>query len=589
MEVPSLPPASVRALLRHYQQAAREDASFHARAKGSWILGADGRPPHSLGFVNRTAHHVLAGLGTATARRWRADWHAYGLLRPSGREAFTGCVLLPLIPLRHGTVAVAALPSAALADPRAIAVRTTGPGWTEILSGHGWRSGLLYACSDPFEALVLSSAGLSALALVDEHARATRYRGLTTRLRRLRPRRLVLVCAATIEGEHVSDCWRDLAAAAGIPVDARALPAGCTLRDVAHLAYSDSGAVLHELVSSRTPARPLPPSQSARAALRIDPWAADGSRLAADFSTYVGGLRSTGRSRDDCWSIAGYLARLWRFCDAEGVKSTAAIRRHHLEQFQAVLTAKAAHESGMSRGALARTIAAARGFLRWAVASSRSRRDLVTVLVAVRRPASVPPGVLGTREIERALAGIPHRRPVGLRDRTMLEVLYATGIRRSELVGVDLADVDATGGTLRVRRGKGGTSRLVPLTRRALAWLQRYVERARPLHLIDPREPALFISRRGRRLTPKKVTDRMHACWVAAGLAHAGSCHVVRHSVATLMHDRGADIRDLQALLGHALLTSTQLYTRVSMQRLQEVHRRTHPGAGDNPRALPPP
>jgi integrase/recombinase XerD len=224
-------------------------------------------------------------------------------------------------------------------------------------------------------------------------------------------------------------------------------------------------------------------------------------------------------------------------------------------------------------------VAALRVFLRWAFTSGRTGHDLSGVLANVRRPVTVPPRVLSAHEIERTLAAVPVRRPAGLRDRAMLELLYATGIRRGELAGIDVSDVQASVGVLRVRRGKGGTARLVPLSPRAAAWIQRYLDDVRPRHLRDLREPALFVSRRGRRLTPKEITGRMHACWAAAGLPQAGSCHVMRHSVATLMHDRGADIRDLQALLGHAVLTSTQLYTRVSMQRLQEVHRRTHPGS----------
>ncbi len=132
-------------------------------------------------------------------------------------------------------------------------------------------------------------------------------------------------------------------------------------------------------------------------------------------------------------------------------------------------------------------------------------------------------------------------------------------------------------GVLAVRRGKGGTTPLVPLGRQARHWVDRYIETARVRHLTSAEEPALLLTRRGRRITAKMVTGRMRRCLQSAGITKAGSCHIFRHSVATLMHNRGADIRDLQALLAHALLTSTQLYTRVSMQRLLAVHARTHP------------
>lgn len=584
--VPTLPPPSVRALLRHYAQVAREDAGFRARAQGTWLLGPDGRLPQPLGVADRTAHRLLAPLPAAVARRWRADWHAHGLLRPNGRETFTGCVLLPLIPVRAGDLALAALPLTALADPRTIAVRNSGPGWTDVSPESRAVGGPLYACSDPFDALILQAAGVAALAMMDGDAPWSAWHGLRGYLQRLRPRRLCLVCAATAAGERVAERWRDLATAAGVPVDTRTLPPGCTLRDVAHLTTPDAAV---QALLGRRPA-PRVDSVPSRPATDVGcvAWHADASALSADLSAYLVALRSGGRGRDDCRRTAAALALLWRCCAARGVKRTAAVQRRHLEAFQASLVNDGLAAAATTAGVRARTVAAVRGFLRWALATGRTHRDVAAALAALRRPTPVPPRVLGVREIERTLAAIPHRRPVGLRDRAMLELLYATGIRRGELAGLEVADVDGVAGTLRVRRGKGGTSRLVPLTRRAVAWVQRYLECARPRHLADPAEPALFLSRRGRRLTPKQVTGRMHACWAAVGLAHAGSCHVVRHSVATLMHDRGADIRDLQALLGHALLTSTQLYTRVSMQRLHEVHRRTHPGAGDDAGTLPP-
>ena len=204
--------------------------------------------------------------------------------------------------------------------------------------------------------------------------------------------------------------------------------------------------------------------------------------------------------------------------------------------------------------------------------------DATAGLARMRRPMTVPPVVLTAAEVEQVLHAIRVRRSGGLRDRAMLEVLYSTGIRRVELVGLDVGDLDDARGVLLVRRGKGGRSRVVPIGARARSWVSRYVETDRVRRLRVATEPALFLSRRGERLRGKTVTARMHACLRSAGITKPGSCHILRHTVATLMHDRGADIRDLQALLGHALLTSTQLYTRVSMQRLQDVHARTHPG-----------
>jgi integrase/recombinase XerD len=166
----------------------------------------------------------------------------------------------------------------------------------------------------------------------------------------------------------------------------------------------------------------------------------------------------------------------------------------------------------------------------------------------------------------------------------MAEVMYSTGLRRAELVGLDVEDIDHARRAVTVCRGKGRKTRVVPIGRRALEWLDRYVHTRRRTLLRNVWEPALFLSRSGSRMTVKTLTSRMRGHLTAAGVVKGGSCHVFRHSAATLMHDAGADIRDLQALLGHALLTSTQIYTRVSVARLLEVHSRTHPAERGYPR-----
>lgn len=572
--MPALPPHSVQLLLQHYARTAQESREFRERVRHSWLAGPDGTLPPTLGLANRTAHRLLAGLSAAEAQRIRIEWHAADLFGQSGREVLTGCLVVALVPGAGVRPSLAALPLRALLDPRGVQLRCLGSGWTR-LPHDAPRRGALVACSDPFDALVLRATGVAAIALqVDGPTRPSTWPGLVASLQSLRARRLCLVCAETARGLRVADVWREVAAAAAVDVEARQLPAGCSVRDVAHVEGAVAIATLLGLAPER-PRRPPTPSASGPEPRPEPtwPWSNDRSGIGPALGAYLAHLRGAGRRADECGRTARQLAPFWGWCTRREVTSVAAVRRRDLEAYQA--NAGDACDSASTR---ARRVAALRSFLRWAFDTGRTRHDLVGVLASVRRPVTVPPRVLSAREIERTLAAVPVSRPAGLRDRAMLELLYATGIRRGELAGVDVADVHTSAGVLRVRRGKGGTARLVPLSPRAAAWIQRYLDDVRPRHLRDLQEPALFVSRRGRRLTPKEITGRMHACWTAAGLPQAGSCHVVRHSVATLMHDRGADIRDLQALLGHAVLTSTQLYTRVSMQRLQEVHRRTHPG-----------
>jgi integrase/recombinase XerD len=159
----------------------------------------------------------------------------------------------------------------------------------------------------------------------------------------------------------------------------------------------------------------------------------------------------------------------------------------------------------------------------------------------------------------------------------MLEVFYATGIRRAELCSLELPDVNPERGTLTVRRGKGKKDRVVPLGGRAASWVARYVREVRPRLSLDTRTQALFLTGYGEAFNPD-VVSRMVSSWIrAAGLGSKGSCHLLRHSCATHMLEGGADIRYIQQLLGHEKLETTAIYTEVTIRQLLEVHARCHP------------
>jgi integrase/recombinase XerD len=181
------------------------------------------------------------------------------------------------------------------------------------------------------------------------------------------------------------------------------------------------------------------------------------------------------------------------------------------------------------------------------------------------------------REAEAVLAQPNVTTTTGLRDRAILETLYATGIRRTELVGLSTGDVDLERGTLWIRRGKGGRQRVVPISRRTLAWIERYRIASPPQLDSRPDDGPLFLARGGRRLRPEHVSDTVRRYVRSASLGKTGSCHLFRHTMATLMLENGADVRFIQAILGHAQLSTTALYTHVSIAVLQAVYRRTHP------------
>jgi integrase/recombinase XerD len=189
------------------------------------------------------------------------------------------------------------------------------------------------------------------------------------------------------------------------------------------------------------------------------------------------------------------------------------------------------------------------------------------------------PRALTIAEIEAVLAQPEVAEPVGLRDRAILELLYSTGMRRSELAALKLADFAADHGTVFIRQGKGKRDRVVPVGERAIAWVEKYLLDVRPGFVVDAVEDALFLSETGAPIEPDTLTHRVGWYVEGANLGKRGSCHLFRHTMATHMLEGGADVRFIQEMLGHASLETTEIYTRVSIMALRAVHAATHPAA----------
>lgn len=233
-------------------------------------------------------------------------------------------------------------------------------------------------------------------------------------------------------------------------------------------------------------------------------------------------------------------------------------------------------QAGSRPKSVARWLSSQRRFYRFLVASGL-RRDDPTVRIdapAIGRPL---PDSLSEGQVE-ALLGAPDvGSPVGLRDRAMLELLYATGLRVSELVGLEQSRVNPRQGVVRVT-GKGSRERLVPVGEEAADWMARYLSKARP-ELMRDRAPteALFVSRRGQGMTRQAFWYRIKQHAAVAGITADLSPHTLRHAFATHLLDHGADLRVVQMLLGHSSLSTTQIYTHVARARLQALHARHHP------------
>jgi len=183
-------------------------------------------------------------------------------------------------------------------------------------------------------------------------------------------------------------------------------------------------------------------------------------------------------------------------------------------------------------------------------------------------------------EAERIIQQPDVNQAEGLRDRAILETFYSTGMRRMELAHLKVYDLDADRGTLTIRQGKGRKDRVIPIGERAVEWIAKYLRESRPqLEAGGADDGTVFLTHMGEPFDRRQLTALVRGYLIASKVGKTGGCHLFRHTVATLMLENGADIRVIQQMLGHAKLTTTELYTRVSINLLRQVYSATHPGA----------
>jgi integrase/recombinase XerC len=289
----------------------------------------------------------------------------------------------------------------------------------------------------------------------------------------------------------------------------------------------------------------------------------------------------SGRSLHTVRAYVGDLESLARCAEERGESSVGDLSLLTLRAWLATQ-----ERAGLSRATMARRAASARAFCEWAVQRGLIDQDVASRLASPKRAHRLP-AVLTTEQITAVLEAAasptgereePHDSAVRLRDSAMLEVLYATGVRVSELTGLDLADIDSGRRTLRVI-GKGNRERTVPFGIPAAQALKRWTDAGRPLLCRDASGTALFVGVRGRRIDPRTVREVVHrAVSVVDGAPDVGP-HGLRHTAATHVLEGGADLRAVQEILGHASLATTQIYTHVSVERLRTTFEQAHPRA----------
>ena len=282
------------------------------------------------------------------------------------------------------------------------------------------------------------------------------------------------------------------------------------------------------------------------------------------------------------------LSQLIEFAETQGITDVHAVDSTLLRSFLAYL-----QSLGLARASRARKTATLRSFFSYLARQSLLPRSPAVGLRSVKTERRLPK-YLRSDEMEALLAAPAAETALGLRDRALLETLYATGMRAGELVALCLSDVDYDEGVIRVI-GKGNKERMTLLGRQAVFALQRYVRKGRPELLLNAEKDdgALFVNRYGGRLSDRGVRKLFDRYCDAASTHLKITPHVLRHTFATHLLSNGADLRLIQELLGHASLATTQMYTHVSTERLQEVYAQAHPRAKKPPtpalRAAPPP
>jgi len=290
------------------------------------------------------------------------------------------------------------------------------------------------------------------------------------------------------------------------------------------------------------------------------------------FSSYTALIRSQALQRFVDW------------CSDVGVVTPSALSAKLIEDYQEHLGRyRTAKGNLLMPTTQATRINPVKAFCKWLARQRIVESDPAANLILPRLPRRLPSYVPSEGEVQHVLTLPDVTTTAGLRDRAILEVLYSSAIRRLELMALKIADLRFDRHVIWIRYGKGGNERIVPVGDRACVWVQRYLEKSRTLLAGPDSGETLFLTDQGQPFMKNRLGDMVKRYLLRAGVQARGSCHLFRHACPTHMLENGADIRFIQELLGHSDLSTTQIYTRVSIAKLQEVHSRCHPVGGLHP------
>lgn len=275
-----------------------------------------------------------------------------------------------------------------------------------------------------------------------------------------------------------------------------------------------------------------------------------------------------------------WLGGFVRWCGERGITRPTEVTKPILERYQRFLYYhRKKNGQALSFRSQYTRLVPVRTFFRWLARNNYLLYNPASDLDMPRLEKRLPKAVLTASEADAVLGQADVTEDLGVRDRAILETLYSTGMRRAELTKLAVYDLDVDRQTVMIRQGKGHKDRVVPIGERALAWIEKYRLDVRPGLVVPPDEGVLFLTNLGEEISPRHLSHLVRCYVDAAGLGKQGSCHLFRHTMATLMLENGADVRFIQEMLGHARLEATQIYTQVSIRKLKEIHTATHPSA----------
>jgi integrase/recombinase XerD len=272
------------------------------------------------------------------------------------------------------------------------------------------------------------------------------------------------------------------------------------------------------------------------------------------------------------------LQRWILWCDDRGLDDPKAITKPIIERYQKHLYyCRQDNGQPLSVRYQVALLLPIKSFFKWLAQNNRILYNPASEIELPKVPTRLPQSILSVEEVERVM-NVPDTNTVyGVRDRAMLETLYSTGIRRTECAELGLYDVDSQRQTVMVRQGKGGKDRLLPIGKRALYWVEKYRDDVRPELVIDRENTCLFLTDYGEPFIKGRLGALVKRYLHHAEIDKPGGCHLFRHAMATHMLDNGADLRFIQMMLGHSQLSTTEIYTHVSIEKLREIHTATHP------------